>query len=75
MGSMPLHICFDEMDGFIKIYDEIRYFVLFGHGWYDAICDRIKYLISEKVRIQMVSIKIFQELELILIILYLLKYY
>ena len=46
MGSIPLRIRFD---GFIKIYDEIKYLVLFGHRWYDEICDRIKYLISEKV--------------------------
>ena len=31
MGSKPLRIRFDEIDGFIKIYDGIRYLVLFGH--------------------------------------------
>ena len=30
MGSKPLRIRFDERDGFIKIYDEIRYLVLLG---------------------------------------------
>ena len=27
MGSISLHIRFDEIDGFIKIYDRIRYLV------------------------------------------------
>ena len=31
MGSIPLHIRFDEIDRLIKIYDGIRYLVLFGH--------------------------------------------
>ena len=39
MGSKPLHIWFDKIDGFIKIYDGIRYLVLLGHSWYDEICD------------------------------------
>ena len=45
MRSRPL---MDLLDGFIKIYDGIKYLVLFGHSLYDQICDRIKYLISEK---------------------------
>ena len=45
MGSIPLNIRFDEIDGFIKIYDGIRYLVLVGGGFYDEIFDRIKYLI------------------------------
>ena len=44
----PLHIRFDKVDGFIKILDGIRYLVIFGCGWFDKICDRIKYLINEK---------------------------
>ena len=46
MGSIPLHIRLDEINGFIN--DGIKYLVLFGHSWYDEICDRIKYLISGK---------------------------
>ena len=34
--------------GFIKIYDGIRYLILFGGGFYNNIYDRIKYLISKK---------------------------
>ena len=41
MGSIPLRIRFDEIEGFIKIYDGIRHLVLLGHKWYDEICDRI----------------------------------
>ena len=42
MGSKRLRIRLDEIQGFIKICDGIRYLVLFGHVWYDKICDRIK---------------------------------
>ena len=35
MGFTPLHISFDEINEFIKIFDGIRYFVLFGGGFYD----------------------------------------
>ena len=44
-GAKPLRITYD---GFIKIHDEIRYFVLFDSGWSDKIFDRIKCLVSEK---------------------------
>ena len=71
MGSIPLRIRFDKIDGFIKIYDGIRYLVLFDYGWCDKICDRIKYLTSEKVVLQIVLITILEELELIHIMLYL----
>ena len=40
MGSKSLHFRFDEIDGFIKIYDEIRYLV-FRHLWYDEILSGI----------------------------------
>ena len=48
MGEKPLRIWFDRTDAFVKIYDGIRYLVLFNQGWYDEIFDRIRYLISEK---------------------------
>ena len=47
-STKPLRISFDEIDGFIKIHNGIRYLVLFGCGWFDKICDTIKYLISQK---------------------------
>ena len=46
--AKPLRIRFDEIDGFIKIYDEIRYLALFDYEWFDKICYRIKYLTSQK---------------------------
>ena len=42
MRSIPLRIRFDEIDGFIKVYDGIRYLVLFSNSWYDKIYDRIR---------------------------------
>ena len=42
MGPKPLRIRFDEIDGFIKIYDGNRYLVLFGPERYVASYNRIK---------------------------------
>ena len=67
MGPNPLRIRFDEKDGFITIYDGIKYLVLFGFEQYDALYNRIRYLISEKI----ILIIILQESELIHLILYL----
>ena len=47
-GAIPLHIRFNEIDRFIKIYDGVKCWVLFDYGWFDKICDRIKYLTSKK---------------------------
>ena len=47
-GVKPLHIRFDKIDGFIKTYNGFRCLVLFDYGWFDKICDNIKYLVSEK---------------------------
>ena len=54
---------------------EFRYLVLFDYGLFDKICDKIKYLISEKSSVQIVLIIILERSELIQIILYLLKKY
>ena len=56
MGTKPLRIRFDKIDGFIKIYKGIRYLVLYDYERYNAIYDRIRYLISEKMLLQMVLI-------------------
>ena len=49
MGSKPLRIRLYKIDGSIKIYDRIKYMALFNnHFTFDWICDKIKYLISEK---------------------------
>ena len=47
MGAKPLRIRFDKVDLFIKTHSGTRCLVLFAYGWFNKICDRIKYLISE----------------------------
>ena len=47
MGAKPSLIRFDKVDGSIKIHNEFS-FLAFDYGWFDKICDRTKYLISEK---------------------------
>ena len=41
-------IRFDNIDRFVKIHNKIRYLVLFDYSYCDKICDKIKYLLSEK---------------------------
>ena len=48
MGAKQLRIRFDKIDGYVKIYDGIRYLAIFDYWSYDEICNRIRYLISEK---------------------------
>ena len=48
IGLKPLHIRFNQVDGFVRVYSGSRYLVLFKLEKYDAIYDRIKYLISIK---------------------------
>ena len=48
IGSKPLLIRFDKLDGIMRIYDETRYLTLFDNKKCDAIYDRIRYLISLK---------------------------
>ena len=52
-GAKPLRIRFDKIDIFIKIYDKIRYLVLFDCSYCNKICDKIKYLISEKKKLKL----------------------
>ena len=42
MGAKPLHIRFDKIDGFIKIYDETRNLALIDAERYDEIYNWIK---------------------------------
>ena len=51
IGSKPLHIRFNKIDGIIRIHDGTRYLTLFCTKQYDAIYDRIRYLISIKISI------------------------
>ena len=49
IGPKPLRIKFDEIDGFFRVRGgEFRHLVLFDYGFFDKICDKIKYLISEQ---------------------------
>ena len=47
-NAKPFHIRLDKLDGFIKVHDKIRYLVLFDYNNCDEVCDKIKYLVSEK---------------------------
>ena len=47
-GAKPLRLRFDKNRWYIKIHDKIRYFVLFDYSYCDEVCDKIKYIISEK---------------------------
>ena len=48
MVTKPLRIWFERIDGFIKIYDGIRHLVAFAPESFNAIYNKINYLISEK---------------------------
>ena len=48
IDSKPLNIRLDKIDDFIRVYDGIRYLVLFGNEKYDFLYNRIRYLISVK---------------------------
>ena len=37
VDAKPMHIRFDKVDGFIRVYDGTKYLVLFGHEKYDVI--------------------------------------
>ena len=43
-----MRIRLDTIDGFLRIYDGTRYLTLLGSENYDAIYNRIRYLISLK---------------------------
>ena len=51
IGPKSLRITFHKIDGFIRIYDGTRYLTLFDSENYDAIYNRIRYLISLKISI------------------------
>ena len=66
MGSKPLRIWFDKIEGFIKICDGIRYLVTLSLSWFDEICDINKYFMSEKkIVLQIALIVMLQESGLI----------
>ena len=48
IGAKPLYIMCNKVDGFMRDYNETKYLVSFGPEKYDAIYDRICYLIRLK---------------------------
>ena len=48
IGAKPFLIIFHKVDGFIRDYDGAKYLVLFSVERYNAIYDRIRYLIGLK---------------------------
>ena len=66
---------FNKIDGFIKIHHKIRYLVLFNYGWFDKICDKIKYFIKKKSGITDSINDSFERIRFIHMILYQLKKY
>ena len=56
IDATPLRIRFDEINGYIKIYDGIRYLVLFTSERYNKIYDRVRYHISKRSDITNIGI-------------------
>ena len=48
IGTKPLRIKFDKVNGIIRVHDWKRYSLLFGPEKYDAIYNKIRYLIVQK---------------------------
>ena len=46
IGAKPFCVRFDKINEFIRVYDGSRYLLLFEPAKYDAIYDRIRYLIT-----------------------------
>ena len=69
-GPKPLHIMFDKIDAFTRALDGKNiYLILFDYGfiWFTLfdyeICDKITYLISEKIILQRALIIILERSE------------
>ena len=52
MDTKASRIWFNKVDKFIKMYDGIRYLVMYDYNRYNAIYYMIRYLISEKSSIE-----------------------
>ena len=49
-GPKLLRIKIDKIDPFIRVHGgKFRHLVSFDNEWFDKICDKIKYLVSEKI--------------------------
>ena len=54
IDAKPLCVRFEKKDGFSRVYDGARYFVLFGSEKYDFIYNRIRYLMEGRSSIKYV---------------------
>ena len=63
IGAKNVLIRFDNIGGFIRIYDATRCLTLFGPENYGAIYDRIRYLISLKSRFTYIFSHYFAKIE------------
>ena len=63
IGAKPFCIWAEKIDGFIKIYNGTRDLILSGSEQYDAIYNRIIYLMIEQVVLQIVLFIVLQESE------------
>ena len=61
ISSKPLRIRFDKINEFVRIYDGTTYLTLLGTNKYDAIYDRIRYLITLKISITYIFSHYFAE--------------
>ena len=59
----------------LSLDGKIKHLVLFDYGLFDKICDKVKYLISKKVVLQIILIIILEWLEFVHLVLCLLKKY
>ena len=59
----------------LSLDGKIKHLVLFDYGLFDKICDKIKYLVSKKVVLQIILIIILEWLEFVHLVLCLLKKY
>ena len=64
IGAKPLHISFNKVDRFIRVFDGTRYLILFGPEIYDAIINSIRYLIGVKSSITYVIAYVVLPMEL-----------
>ena len=48
IGAKPLRIRFDKADGFIRVYDGTKHVVLLKPEKYNAVFNRVRYLIGIK---------------------------
>ena len=55
IGAKPLCVRFDKVNEFIRVYDGIKYLVIFGDEKHDFIYSRIRYLIVVKSGIAFVT--------------------